>query len=186
MGSVQPLNKFNLCWPTNSVLNQNFGVNKSSSFAHVLQPWFYTTLLFYTTFHQNKVVIHQEPNIQFRRYIRHHRCGIFHLKITEPFNYSALDYGSESSEFNTLRFWMGLSDIWWTGNVLVTAHVPNFDFLTGCREFKRCAESKRTFENRLHRAWLSSIRAKTSSKLHWSMPDKLSLLSFVLGETRSL
>ena len=27
----------------------------------------------------------------------------------------------------------------------VTAHVPNFDFLTGCREFKRCEESKDRF-----------------------------------------
>ena len=30
----------------------------------------------------------------------------------------------------------------------VTAHVPHFDFLqTGCREFKRCEESKRTVKN---------------------------------------
>ena len=29
----------------------------------------------------------------------------------------------------------------------VTAHVPNFDFLTGCRKFKRCEESKRTLKN---------------------------------------
>ena len=29
----------------------------------------------------------------------------------------------------------------------VTAHVPNFDFLTGCREFKRCEEGKRTLKN---------------------------------------
>ena len=29
----------------------------------------------------------------------------------------------------------------------VTAHVPNFDFLTGCRTFKRCQESKRTLKN---------------------------------------
>ena len=27
----------------------------------------------------------------------------------------------------------------------VTAHVPNFDFLTGCCEFKWCEESKRTY-----------------------------------------
>ena len=27
----------------------------------------------------------------------------------------------------------------------VTAHVPNFDFLTGCCKFKRCEESKRTY-----------------------------------------
>ena len=29
----------------------------------------------------------------------------------------------------------------------VTVHVPNFDYLTGCREFKRCEESKRTLKN---------------------------------------
>ena len=29
----------------------------------------------------------------------------------------------------------------------VTAHVPNFDFLTGCREFKRCEENKRFLKN---------------------------------------
>ena len=29
----------------------------------------------------------------------------------------------------------------------VTAHVLNFDFWTGCREFKRCEESKRTLKN---------------------------------------
>ena len=34
----------------------------------------------------------------------------------------------------------------------VTAHAPNFDFWTGCREIKRCEESKRTLKIRLHRA----------------------------------
>ena len=29
----------------------------------------------------------------------------------------------------------------------VTAHAPNVDFWTGCREIKRCEESKRTFKN---------------------------------------
>ena len=29
----------------------------------------------------------------------------------------------------------------------VTAHVPNFDFRTGCREIKRCEESKRSLKN---------------------------------------
>ena len=29
----------------------------------------------------------------------------------------------------------------------VTAHAPNFDFRTGCREIKRCKESKRTLKN---------------------------------------
>ena len=29
----------------------------------------------------------------------------------------------------------------------VRAHAPNFDFWTGCREIKRCEESKRTLEN---------------------------------------
>ena len=29
----------------------------------------------------------------------------------------------------------------------VTAHAPNFDFRTGCREIKRCEESERTLKN---------------------------------------
>ena len=29
----------------------------------------------------------------------------------------------------------------------VTAHAPNFDFWTRCREIKRCEESKRTLKN---------------------------------------
>ena len=29
----------------------------------------------------------------------------------------------------------------------VTVHLPNFDFLTGCRKFKRCEESKRILKN---------------------------------------
>ena len=29
----------------------------------------------------------------------------------------------------------------------VTAHALNFDFWTGCREIKRCVESKRTLKN---------------------------------------
>ena len=29
----------------------------------------------------------------------------------------------------------------------VTAHVPNFDFLTRCHEFERWEESKRTLKN---------------------------------------
>ena len=29
----------------------------------------------------------------------------------------------------------------------VTAHAPDFDFWTGCREIKRCEESKRTLKN---------------------------------------
>ena len=29
----------------------------------------------------------------------------------------------------------------------VTAHAPNFDFWTGCREIKRCEKSKRTLKN---------------------------------------
>ena len=31
-------------------------------------------------------------------------------------------------------------------NVLHTAHAPNFNFRTGCREIKRCEESKRTLK----------------------------------------
>ena len=30
---------------------------------------------------------------------------------------------------------------------LVTAHAPNFDFWTGCREIKRCEESERILKN---------------------------------------
>ena len=29
----------------------------------------------------------------------------------------------------------------------VTAHAPNFDFLTACREIKRCEESRRALKN---------------------------------------
>ena len=29
----------------------------------------------------------------------------------------------------------------------VTAHAPNFDFWAGCREIKRCEESKRILKN---------------------------------------
>ena len=29
----------------------------------------------------------------------------------------------------------------------VTGHAPNFDFWTGCREIKKCKESKRTLKN---------------------------------------
>ena len=29
----------------------------------------------------------------------------------------------------------------------VTAHAPNFEFWTGCREIKRCEESKRILKN---------------------------------------
>ena len=32
-------------------------------------------------------------------------------------------------------------------NVLHTAHAPSFNFRTGCREIKRCEESKRTLKN---------------------------------------
>ena len=39
----------------------------------------------------------------------------------------------------------------------VTAHVPNFDFLTGCCKFKRCEESQRTLKNPFHCAWSSLI-----------------------------
>ena len=33
----------------------------------------------------------------------------------------------------------------------VTAHAPNFDFWTGCREIERCEESKGTLKNSLGR-----------------------------------
>ena len=47
------------------------------------------------------------------------------------------------------KFWLTLKE-----QYPVTAHAPNFDFWTGCREIKRCEESKRTLKNR---AWPSSI-----------------------------
>ena len=34
----------------------------------------------------------------------------------------------------------------WKEHYPVTAHAPNFDFRTGCREIKRCEESKRTLK----------------------------------------
>ena len=46
---------------------------------------------------------------------------------------------------------------WWAVNLTleitlkeqypVTVHEPNLDFLTGCRKFKRCEESKGTLKN---------------------------------------
>ena len=35
----------------------------------------------------------------------------------------------------------------WKEHYPVTAHAPNFDFRTGCREIKRCEESKRTLKS---------------------------------------
>ena len=34
-----------------------------------------------------------------------------------------------------------------TDQYAVTAHAPNFDFWTGCREIKTCEESTRTLKN---------------------------------------
>ena len=62
----------------------------------------------------------------------------------------------------------------------VTAHAPNFDFWTGCREIKRCDESKRTLKIRLHRAWPGSIRKLNFSGLQIS--DILFRLGFDLGK----
>ena len=41
-----------------------------------------------------------------------------------------------------LGFMLGLKE-----QYPVTAHALNFDFWTGCREIKRCEESKRTLKN---------------------------------------
>ena len=40
----------------------------------------------------------------------------------------------------------------------VTAHAPNFDFWTGCREIKRCEESKRILKNPFASRLARSIR----------------------------
>ena len=62
----------------------------------------------------------------------------------------------------------------------VTAHAPNFDFWAGCREIKRCEESKRTLKNSF-----ASRMAEfdTTLKLH-GITDQLYIvtLSFDLGE----
>ena len=62
----------------------------------------------------------------------------------------------------------------------VTVHAPNFDFRTGCREIKRCEESKRTLKNPFASRLASSI-------IHWNFSGLqinhiLFPLSFDLGE----
>ena len=42
---------------------------------------------------------------------------------------------------------ISLSEICLKEQYPITAHAPNFDFWTGCREIKRCEESKRTLKN---------------------------------------
>ena len=63
----------------------------------------------------------------------------------------------------------------------VTVYVPNFDFLTGCREFKRCEESRRTLKIHLNCAWLSSILNTKISELQ-NVNDIFFLLSFDLDK----
>ena len=62
----------------------------------------------------------------------------------------------------------------------VAAHAPNFDFWTGCREIKRCEESKRTLKNPF-----ASRLAEFNTTLNFSglqINDILFPLSFDLGE----
>ena len=64
-------------------------------------------------------------------------------------------------------------------------HVPNFDFMTGFREFKWCEEKgnarvREPGKLRLHRAWPNSILHYNLSEL--KINDILFPLSFDLGE----
>ena len=67
------------------------------------------------------------------------------------------------SRYSSCFFWNVEREMFWSANqnisesrkalerlkeqYPVTAHVPNFDFLTGCCEFKICEESTRTLKN---------------------------------------
>ena len=65
----------------------------------------------------------------------------------------------------------------------VTAHAPNFDFWTGCREIKRCEESKRTLKN----PFATRLAEFDTALKPLSITDQwyiLLRLSFDLGEIR--
>ena len=65
----------------------------------------------------------------------------------------------------------------------LTAHAPNFDFWTGCREIKRCEESKRTLKNPFatRLAEFDTALKPLSITGQWYI---LLRLSFDLGEIR--
>ena len=64
-----------------------------------------------------------------------------------------------------------------------TAHVPNFDFLTGCREFKWCEESKRTLKNR----WASRLAEFDTTLTLLRISDQWSIVpvKFRFGRNRT-
>ena len=45
------------------------------------------------------------------------------------------------------KFWISVMLTKLKEQYPVTAHAPNFDVRTGCREIKRCEESRRTLKN---------------------------------------
>ena len=62
----------------------------------------------------------------------------------------------------------------------VTAHVPNLDFRTECREFKRCEESQRTLKNPFASRFAEFDTTQNFSELQ--INDMVFLLSFNLGK----
>ena len=50
----------------------------------------------------------------------------------------------------------------------VSAHAPNFDFWTGCREIKRCGESKRTLKN----PFASRLAGSNTTLKHFRITDQ--------------
>ena len=71
------------------------------------------------------------------------------LKAVDEKSASLLEGGVRVCGDAVLRyFWCGFAVIFILKEQYpVTAHAPNFDFWTGCREIKRCEESKRTLKN---------------------------------------
>ena len=62
----------------------------------------------------------------------------------------------------------------------VTAHVPNLDFGTECREFKRCEESQRTLKNPFESRFAEFDTTQNFSELQ--INDIVFPLSFNLGK----
>ena len=62
----------------------------------------------------------------------------------------------------------------------VTAHVPNLDFRTECREFKRCEESQRTLKNPFASRFAEFDTTQNFSELQ--INDMVFTLSFNLGK----
>ena len=62
----------------------------------------------------------------------------------------------------------------------VSAHAPNFDFWTGCREIKRCEESKRTLKN----SFASRLAGSNTTLKHLRITDQWYIVpvKFLFGQ----